>query len=59
MALWVKQQTLGLGLGHDLRVVRLSPAVGSVLRVESACDSPSPSASPPRMCLRSLSFLNK
>ena len=31
-----KHPTLGFGSGHDLRVVRSSPASGSVLREESA-----------------------
>lgn len=35
--------TLGSGSGHDLRVLRSSPAApGSVLSKESACPSPSP-----------------
>ena len=32
--------TFGFGSGHDLRVVRLSPTLGSTLRVESVWDSP-------------------
>ena len=32
----VKRSTLGFGSGHDLRVVSLSSAWGSVLRAESA-----------------------
>ena len=32
----VKHATFDLGLGYDLRVVRLSPASGSVLGVEHA-----------------------
>ena len=45
----VKCLSLDFGSGHDLRVMRLSPALGSVLRVEPALDSlfPSPSAPPP------------
>ena len=31
----VKWSTLNFGLGHDLRVVRLSPVLGSVLGVET------------------------
>ena len=36
MAQWVKHPTLDFGSGHDLGVVRLSPASGSVLGVEPA-----------------------
>ena len=36
MARLVKHQTLDLGSGHDLRVVRSSLASGSVLGLESA-----------------------
>ena len=32
----VKHPTFGFGSGHDLRVVRLSPAIGTALDVESA-----------------------
>ena len=32
----VKRPTLDFGSGHDLIIVRLSPAVGSVLSVEPA-----------------------
>lgn len=36
MAQLVKGPSLGFGLGHDLRVIGLSPASGSVLSGESA-----------------------
>ena len=36
MAQSVKSPTLDVGSGHDLRVVRLSPASGSVLSMELA-----------------------
>ena len=36
MAQSVESPTLGFGSGHDLRVVRLSPALGSMLSGESA-----------------------
>ena len=39
--------TLDFGSGHDLRVVRLNPALGSMLSMESALDSLSPSPSTP------------
>ena len=39
MAQLVKHRTLGLGLGHDLAVLGLSPALSFVLRVEVASDS--------------------
>ena len=35
----VERPTLVFSLGHDLRVMRLSPALGSVFRAESAWDS--------------------
>lgn len=38
---------LGLGSGRDLRVLALSPALGSVLSVESARDSSPPPPSLP------------
>jgi len=45
---WVAQsvgrRTLSFSSGHDLRVLRLSSTLGSMLRAESAC--PSPSAHP-------------
>ena len=53
MAKSVKCPTLGFSLGHDLRVVRSSPASGSVLIVETASDS----LSLPLPC--SLSFSQK
>jgi len=43
----VKRPTLGFGSGRDLRVVRWSPASGSALSRESACDSLSPPLSLP------------
>ena len=51
MALSVKRPTLDLGSGRDLTSVRLSSASDSVLSVEPASDSPSPSLSalPPLM----------
>ena len=39
----VKHLTPNFGSGHDLRVVRLSPTLGSVLGMEPAWDSLSPS----------------
>ena len=36
MAQFVKLVTLGFGSGHDLRVVRSSPASGSMLSMEPA-----------------------
>ena len=39
MAQLIKFPTLNFSSGHDFRVVRLSPASGSVLSVESAEDS--------------------
>ena len=55
---WVAQSvecpTLGFGSGHDLRVVRLSPASGSALSGESVCDSLSPSPLPYPPLLHSL-----
>ena len=47
MAQSVKHQALDFGSGHDLRVVRSSPVLDSVLGEESAWGSPRPSA-PPR-----------
>ena len=41
-----KHPTLDFGLGHDLRIVGLSPVMDSVLSAESAWDSLSPSAPP-------------
>ena len=55
MAQSVELLTLGFGSGRDLRVVRSSLVAGSVLRVESAGDSPSA----PPACVRSLSKINK
>ena len=39
----VKRPTLNFCSGHDLRVIRLSPALGSTLGVEPSQDSLSPS----------------
>ena len=36
---WPKGPALGFSSGHDLRVVRLSPELGSVLSTEFALDS--------------------
>ena len=43
----VERPTLNFGSDHDPRVMGLSPVSGSVLRVESACVSLSPSLSLP------------
>lgn len=53
----VKLQTLDFGLGHDPRVMRSNPVLGSVLAMEPAWDSllPSPSV-PPHLSARSLSL---
>ena len=37
----VKCSPLGICIGHDLKVVGLSPTLGSTLSTESACTSPS------------------
>jgi len=50
----VKRPTLDFSSGHDPRIVRSSPELGSVLSGESAWDSLSPSASP--YCSLSLSL---
>ena len=47
MAHLVELLTLGFGSGHDLCGVRLRPVLGSMLRRESAWDSPSLAALPP------------
>jgi len=52
----VKHLTLDFGSGHDLRVVRSSPALGSVLAVGPAWDSLS---APPPLLSLSLSFAKK
>ena len=59
MAQSVKYPTLDFGSGHDLRVVRLSPKLGSVLGVEPALASLFLSALPPRWCALSLSKKKK
>ncbi|VCX43222.1 unnamed protein product [Gulo gulo] len=47
VVLLVRCPTLDFGSGHDLRVVRSSPSSRSVLSMEPAEDSPSPSPSAP------------
>jgi len=49
MGTWVPQLALDFGSGHDLRVVRSSTTSGSMLGMEPAEDSlsPSPFALPP------------
>ena len=42
----IQHLTLDFGLGHDLRVVGLSPMLGSMLGVEPAWDSLSLSTGP-------------
>ena len=42
----VKRTTLDFGSGHDLKVLRSSPALGSALSVKPDKDSYSPSPSP-------------
>jgi len=54
----VKRLTLDFRSGHDLRVIRLSPTLGSALGVGPAWDSLSPSASS-LPCPRALSKTNK
>ena len=54
MAQLVKRLTLGFSSGHDLRVVRSSPTLGSVLSEVSAWDSlplPLPLPLPPVLSL--------
>ena len=55
VAQWVKLPTLDFSSGHDLRVVRLSPMLGSVLSAESACPSTTSAPPPDHM----LSKINK
>ena len=52
----VKHLTLDLSSGHDLRVVRSSPGLGSVLSMEPAYDSLPLSAPLPLMHALSLSL---
>ena len=61
MAQFVKHPTLDFGSGHDLTVARLSPASGSMLSVESAEDSlsPSPSVPPLLACTLILSLFQE
>ena len=42
MAQLVKRRTLDFGSGHDLRVLRLTPELGSVLHMKPSWDSLSP-----------------
>ena len=53
----VKCPTLNFSSGHDLRVLELSPTLGSMLGVEPAWDSLSPS--PPVLPLTPLSEKKK
>ena len=55
MAQWVKRPILDFGSGLDLMVVRLSPVSDSVLSVDPAWDSLSPSLCPSPACAHSLS----
>ena len=58
MAQSVKHLTLDFGSGHYLTIREFEPHVR--LRADSACDSLSPSVSPPRLCALSLSLkINK
>ena len=57
MAQLVKHLILGFSSGHDLRVLESSPALGSVLSVESA--SPSPSAPPLVLFLKEINKIFK
>ena len=52
MAQSVECPTVTFNSGHDPRVRRSSSVSGSVLSVEPACDSLSPPAPPPHLCLR-------
>ena len=45
VAQWIKHRTLDLGSGHDLGIMRLSPASGFALGMELAWDSLCPSVS--------------
>ena len=49
----IKHLTLGFSSGHDLRVVRLSPVLGSVLSLETAGDSLSLCTPAPRLINKS------
>ena len=54
-----KCPTFGFSSGGDLRVVRLSPSLGSMLSAESASDFISPSLCPSsHLCSGSLSQIN-
>ena len=48
MAQSVRHPTLGFGSGHDLRVVRLSPTLDSVLNEEPAYTLSLPLLHPPK-----------
>lgn len=50
----VEHPTFGFGLGHDLRVLRSSSTLGSVLGTESAWESLSPSPFAPPLYSLSL-----
>ena len=52
----VKPPTLDFCSGHDLRVMRLSPAWGSMLGMEPAKDSLCPSATPRHLLVCALSL---
>ena len=55
----VKHSTLDFGSGHDLTVVRSSPAAGCALSEEGAWDSLSPSLPAPPLLVLSLSLFLK
>ena len=54
MAQFIEHPTLDFGSGHDLRVVRLNLLLGSMLSMEPAWDSLSPSLCAPYLHLLSL-----
>ena len=56
MAQWVKRSTLDLCSGHDVMVVGLSPALGSVLTERSLLGILSLSLAVPHSFVRSLSL---
>ena len=49
-------EALAFGSGHDLRVLRWSPALGSLLSEESASPSPAAAAAPACVHVLSLSL---
>ena len=59
VAQWVEHPTLDFGSGHDLRVMRLSPKLGSTVRVKFACPFPSDVSLTPNPLHLSLSVSNK